>query len=89
MPQNTRHAGRPVAELVWALGNEAAPGSHSHEEMKAALQAMLVERLAGAIDKHEQAASRLGLRLLWLDIALGVFTVVGTVLAVIAFVRAG
>lgn len=82
MPAQSEYVNMPVPELVKALCDHAQPGSKLHEEIKGALSAALTKQLSESIDRHEQAASRLSNQLLWLNIILGVFTVVGTVLTV-------
>lgn len=74
-------------EIVKALCDHAQPGSKLHEEIKGALAAVLVKDLTEAVDRHERAASKLSARLLWLNIVLGVFTVAGTVLSIVAFIQ--
>jgi hypothetical protein len=80
-PKTSKFLGYPLPELVHALSNEAMPGSKNLEEIKGALSAILVTRLADAIDRHERAASRLATGVLILDCVLGVFTIAGFVLA--------
>jgi hypothetical protein len=72
----------PIPELVKALCDHAQPGSKLHEEIKGALNAALVSQLASSIDRHERAATCLSNQLLWLNVILGVFTIVGTVLTI-------
>jgi hypothetical protein len=86
-PKTSRYVDVQIPELVKALCDHAQPGSQLHEEIKGALMAALTKSLTDSIDRHERAATRLSNRLLWLDIILGVFTVVGTVLTIIAFAR--
>ena len=79
--------GKPIDELVWLLANEGETHSRAHQEVKGALAAALVKQLAESIDRHERAASRLSAQLLWLNVILGLFTVVGTVLTVMALLK--
>ncbi len=83
--QQSKYKGMDIPEIVRALRDHAQVGSQTHEEIKGALQAVLAMHLASSIDKHERAATRLSNQLLVLNILLGIFTVVGTVLTVIAF----
>ncbi len=76
-----------LPELVHALSNEAMPGSNNLEEIKGTLSAVLVTRLADAIDRHERAASRLAAQVLILNCVLGVFTIAGSVLAAVQIFR--
>jgi len=86
-PKSSPYVDMPVPELVKALCDHAQPGSKMHEEIKGALSAALTKKLTDSIDRHEQAATCLAKRLLWLNIILGVFTVAGTGLAIISFIR--
>lgn len=83
----SNYIGKPVPELVRALNDDAQPGSKLHEEIKGALQAALTAQLSESIDRQERAATRLANQLLALNIILGIFTVVGTVLTIIVFLR--
>jgi hypothetical protein len=88
MPAQSEYVNMPVPELVKALCDHAQPGSKLHEEIKGALSAALTKQLSESIDRHERAATRLSNQLLWLNIILGVFTVVGTVLTVWSLLKA-
>jgi hypothetical protein len=85
--KETTYLNMPIPELVRALRDHGQVGSQLHSEITGALQAALAMHLAASIDKHERAATRLSNQLLVLNIILGIFTVVGTVLAVVAFVQ--
>lgn len=85
--KESRYLSMPPTEIVKALCTHAQAGSQLHEEIKGALSAVLTKNLTDSIDRHEKAASVLSTRLLWLNIILGAFTVVGTVLAVVAFIQ--
>lgn len=84
-PKTSRFLDYTPGQLVSALCNEGEPGSKQHQEIKGALSTKLTSQLAEAIDRHEHAASRLATRILILDCMLGLFTIVGTVLAVLQF----
>lgn len=86
-PKQSHYIGMSAPEIVKALCDHAQPGSKLHEEIKGALFAVLTDSLVKSIDRHERAATRLSNQLFWLNIILGVFTVVGTVLTIIAFVK--
>lgn len=73
--------------LVRALRDHGQVGSQAHSEVIGALAATLTEHLVASIDRHEQAASRLAVQILLLNIVIGIFTVVGAGLAVVAFVQ--
>jgi hypothetical protein len=83
----SRFKGHSLWELVLAINDQGQVGSQVHSEVQAALQAAVTEHLAASIDRHEKAASRLTVQVLGLNIILGVFTVVGTILAIIAFIQ--
>ena len=85
--KTSRYVDMSAPELVKALCDHAQPGSQVHEEIKGALSTVLTKHLADSIDRHERAASRLSNRLLWLNIILGAFTIIGTILAVISFLN--
>lgn len=85
--KESRYLGMSPGEIVKALCDHAQPGTKHHEEIKGALAAVLVKNLTEAIDRHERAATKLSAQLLWLNIILGVFTVAGTVLTIVAFMR--
>ena len=84
--RGSEYLDRTVPQLVRALRDNAMVGSQTHSEIDGALRAKLATLVADSIDKHERAATRLANQLLWLNILLGVFTVVGTVLSVWALV---
>ena len=86
-PKESNYLKFSIPELVKALCDHAQRGTQLHEEIKGALFASLTERLASSIDKHEQAATKLSRQLFWLNIILGVFTVVGTALAIYSFIK--
>jgi len=76
-----------IPEIVKALCDHAQPGPQRHEEIKGALNAKLTKSLTDSIDCHEKAASRLAQQLLWLNIIFGTFTVIGTLFAIISFLK--
>jgi hypothetical protein len=84
--KSSRFLGYTAGQLVFALSNEGEPGSKQHQEIKGALSTKLISQLSEAIDRHERAASRLASRILLLDLVVGLFTVVGFILAVMQFV---
>lgn len=86
-PKEISYVNMPVPQLVKALRDHAQVGSQMHSEIAGALAAVLTTNLVESIDRHERAASRLSNQLFWLNIILGVFTVAGTVLTIVSFVR--
>ena len=86
-PKESSYVGMTPAQLAGALSSHAQVGSQLHSEIAGALAAVLTKNLAESIDRHEHAASKLSNRLLWLNIILGVFTVVGTALTIVSYFR--
>lgn len=84
-PKDSSYVGWTPAQLTGALSTHAQVGSQLHSEIVGALATVLIKDLSESIDKHERAASKLSNRLLWLNIILGIFTVVGTLLAVVSY----
>jgi|LakMenEpi03Aug12_release.lakeMendotaPanAssembly.Ray.scaffolds.fasta_scaffold3172686_1 hypothetical protein len=80
-------ADKDIDELVFLLANQGDPASRAHQEVKGALAAALTRHLSESIDRHERAATKLSNQLLWLNITLGVFTVVGTVLTIVSLIK--
>jgi Mg2+ and Co2+ transporter CorA len=89
MTENNKshYVNMPIAELVKALCDHAQPGSKMHEEIKGALSAALVVKITESIDNHERASSRLANQVLYLNIILGLFTIIGTILTIVAFIK--
>jgi len=69
-----------IPQLVAELRSDAVIGSQGHAEIDGALRAKCAILLADAIDKHQKAATSLSNRLFWLNIILGIFTVIGACL---------
>lgn len=86
-PKTSLYLGKPVPELVKLLCDGGDPQSRLILEVKGALAAKLTQELCQSIDRHERAATRLSVQLLWLNIILGAFTVLGTVLTIWSLVR--
>jgi hypothetical protein len=68
--------------LLRSLYADSQVGSQVHEQQRMAIFVRCTEDLQGSIDKFTETNNRLSGRLLWLNIVLGVFTIVGTVLSV-------
>jgi len=73
-----------ISELVRSLQDERSQ-SPLLEEKKGALYATLILTLSKSIDKHSNESKVLSNRILWLNIILGIFTIIGTILAVYTF----
>lgn len=76
-----------VPQLLIEHRNVGIANEPIRAELQGAIQAKLTDQLVASIDRHEQAASRLSRQVLILNVVLGLFTVAGTVLTIIAFVR--
>lgn len=84
--KESNYLNKSIAELIYALCHHAQPGSQRYEEIKGALYVALIDQLCNSMDRHEQAATKLSNRILWLNVILGIFTIVGAVLAVFSFI---
>jgi hypothetical protein len=74
--------GKSKEDLLRSLYADSQVGSQVHEQQRMAIFVRCTEDLQGSIDKFTETNNRLSGRLLWLNIVLGVFTIVGTVLSV-------
>lgn len=83
---DSKYCDMDARQLVKALKSNAMPGSPVHEEIKGALNAVLIDSLVTSIERHQNAEAKLSRQLLILNIILGVFTVAGTVFALISFI---
>ena len=90
MPEESKKSiwtDKSAEELVYHLANQGEPASRAHQEVKGALNYALTKRLCDSIDRHEKASSRLGIQVLILNVILGIFTIVGTVLTIISLMK--
>jgi hypothetical protein len=78
--------GKSIEDLLSALYTDAQPNSRVWEQIRMAVIARSAQDVAKSIREYSASNTRLSGQLLWLNITLGVFTVVGTVLAVWALV---
>lgn len=76
--------GKSKEELLRSLYTDAQVGSQVFEQQRMAIFVRCTEDLQGSIEKFTQSNEKLSGQLLWLNIILGVFTVVGTVLTVVS-----
>jgi hypothetical protein len=74
--------GKTKEELLTALYTDSQVNSKVHEQQKMAIFVRCTEDLQQSIGHFTQSSNKLANRILWLNIILGVFTVIGTVLAV-------
>ncbi len=86
-PKNSIWTDKSAEELVYYLANQGEPASRAHQEVKGALNYALTKRLCDSIDRHEKASSRLAIQVLILNVILGIFTIVGTVLTIISLMK--
>jgi hypothetical protein len=69
-------------DLLRSLYSDAQVGSQVFEQQRMAIFVRCTEDIQTSIKDFTNSNNRLSSRLLWLNIILGVFTVVGTVLTV-------
>lgn len=69
-------------ELCRDLTSQHIEGLSVRSEVAGALATVLTKELTNTIHKHELAATKLSNQLLILNIILGVFTVIGTIIAI-------
>lgn len=74
--------GKSIDDLVAALYTDAQPNSRVWEQLRMAVIARSAQEVAGSIRGYTDSNKVLSGRLLWLNIMLGAFTLIGTVLAV-------
>jgi hypothetical protein len=69
------------------LSNGSMPGSINHEGQKMAVWVACTRDMEKTIREFNNTSTKLSARILWLNIILGIFTVVGTVLAIIQWIK--
>jgi hypothetical protein len=74
--------GKSKEDLLRSLYSDAQVGSQVFEQQRMAIFVRCTEDIQNSINTFTNSNNRLSGRLLWLNIILGVFTVVGTVLTV-------
>ena len=80
--------GKSIDDLLAALYTDAQVNSKVWEQQRVAVFVRAAQEVASAIRGYTESNKVLSGRLLWLNIILGVFTVVGTGLAVWSLVVA-
>ena len=80
--------GKSVDDLLADLYTVAQPNSKVFEQLRMAILARSSQDVAQSIKDYTRSNTILSGRLLWLNIILGFFTIVGTVIAVWALVSA-
>lgn len=80
---------KTIDELLAALNTDAQVNSKVWEQLRMAVVARSAQEVAGSIRDYTESNRVLSGRLLWLNIVLGIFTIVGTILAVWSLVAAG
>ena len=81
--------GKTIDDLLAALYTDAQVNSKVWEQQRMAVLARSAQEVAGSIREYTASNKVLSGRLLWLNILLGIFTIVGTILAVWSLVAAG
>jgi len=82
MERNDYISGKDKEELLCSLYSDSQVGSNVFEQQRMAIFVRCTEDIQRSIDAFTTSNTRLSGRLLWLNIILGIFTIVGTVLAV-------
>jgi hypothetical protein len=78
---------KSIEELLAALYTDAQVNSKVWEQQRMAVFARSAQEVAGSIREYTQTNNVLSNRLLWLNIILGIFTIAGTVLAVLSLLK--
>lgn len=79
--------GKTKVELLRSLYTDSQVGSKVYEQQRMALVVRCTEDVSSAVNRFSDSNTVLSNRLLWLNIILGVFTIVGTVLTVWSLVK--
>lgn len=74
--------GKSIDDLLSALYTDAQVNSKVWEQQRAAVFARCAQEVGSSIREYTESNKTLSGRLLWLNIILGVFTIIGTILAV-------
>lgn len=69
-------------ELCRDLTSQHAGGLSVRAEVAGALATVLTAKIVSTIESHERAATKMSDQILCLNIILGIFTIVGTVIAI-------
>ena len=79
--------GKDKNQLLNNLLTDAHVGTQVHEQQKMAIFVRCTEDLEASIRKFKDSSNKLSNRILWLNIILGLFTIVGTVLAIVQMIK--
>jgi len=79
--------GKSKEDLLRSLYTDAQPNSKVWEQQRMAIFVRCTEDLQRSVKDFTDSNNRLSGRLLWLNIILGVFTVVGTVLTIWSLIK--
>jgi hypothetical protein len=83
MPPKTSHyLDKPLEELVKDLTGGQHPDSALQHEINAAINVKVIREFSASIQAYKVSSDVLANRLFWLNIILGTFTVIGTIIAV-------
>ena len=80
--------GKSKEDLLRSLYTDAQPNSKVWEQQRMAIFVRCTEDLQRSVNDFTDSNNRLSGRLLWLNIILGIFTVVGTVLTIWSIIKA-
>jgi len=79
--------GRDKEDLLRALYGDSQVGSQVHEQQRMAIFVRCTEDIQSSIDSFTESNNRLSGRLFWLNVTLGAFTIVGTVLTIWSLIK--
>lgn len=71
-------------DLLISLYKDSQVGSKVHEQQKMAIFVKCTEDFERVIKSFDETNSKLSMRIFWLNLILGLFTIIGTVVSVYA-----
>jgi hypothetical protein len=80
--------GRDKNQLLRGLMSDSlGPGTQVFEQQRMGIFVRCTEDLESSIERYRKSNDKLSNRILWLNIILGIFTVVGTIIAIHEFLK--
>jgi hypothetical protein len=79
--------GKDKNQLLKGLLTDAQVGSQVHEQQKMAIFVRCTEDLEASVRQFTDSSNKLSNRILWLNVILGLFTIVGTALAIVQMIK--
>ena len=86
--------GKSKTDILSMIGDEASPGSKKNEHLMAAITVRCTEDLERALKSLEESqrqsttvSDKLAGRVYWLNLVLTAATVIGTIIALLTFLR--